>query len=281
MNILDISLYALIAANALITYKGFNDRSFFSDNTFSISGILVHKQYKRIISSGFLHVDWTHLLFNMFALFSFGQLLLQLVGPIQFFIIYFVSLVGGSLLSLFINRKKSYYSAVGASGAVSGVIFACIAIYPQVGIYFFFIPIEIPGWVFGPAFILISIFGMKRQSDNIGHDAHLGGAIIGMLITVLLHPYLLKENLLVIVGILVPTILFLIYMIKKPAVSKWVKAREHNYENLSIDDKYNAKRADKKAEIDRILDKANAKGWENLSPEEVATLNAYADKHKL
>lgn len=279
MNILDISLYALIAANAFISYKGFNDRLFFSNNTFSISGILVHKQYKRIISSGFLHVDWTHLLFNMFALYSFGQLLLQLVGPIQFFIIYFVSLIGGGLLSLFINRKKNYYSAVGASGAVSGVIFACIALYPQVGIYFFFIPIEIPGWIFGPAFILISIFGMQRQSDNIGHDAHLGGAIIGMLITILLNPYVLRANPLIIAGILIPTILFLIYLVKKPQVSKWVKEREFN--NLTKDDKYNTKRADEKAEIDRILDKANAMGWEHLSPEEVARLNAYAEKHKL
>ena len=253
MDVSQISLIALIAANVLFSLKGFNDRSFFNDNTFSISGILVHKQYKRIISSGFLHVDWTHLLFNMFALYSFGQLLLQLVGTLQFFIIYFVSLIGGGLLSLYINRKKSYYSAVGASGAVSGVIFACIAIYPQVGIYFFFIPVEIPGWIFGPAFILISIFGMQRQSDNIGHDAHLGGAIIGMLITIILNPYVLRANPLVIAGILIPTVLFLIYMIKKPQVSKWVKQREHQPNFQSVDDKYNAKRAEEKAEIDRIL----------------------------
>ena len=84
-----------------------------------------------------------------------------------------------------------------------------------------------------------------------------------MLITIVLNPYVLRANPLIIAGILLPTILFLIYMIKKPQVSKWVKEREFN--NLSIDDKYNTKRANEKAEIDRILDKANAKGWEKTT----------------
>ncbi len=279
MDSYTISIVALIAANVLFSLKGFNDPVFFSNNAFSISGILVHKQYKRIISSGFLHVDWGHLLFNMFALYSFGQLLLQLVGVVYFFVIYFVSLIGGGLLSLYINKAKSYYSAVGASGAVSGVIFACIALYPDVGIYMFFIPVEIPGWVFGPAFILISIYGMQRQSDNIGHDAHLGGAIIGMLITIAIFPMVLQQNLLVILGILLPTIGFLIYLINKPTVNKWVKQREHNYQ--TADDAYNANKQAEKKEIDRILDKANKNGWESLNPEEVKTLNAYAEKNKL
>lgn len=277
MDPANLSFYALIAANVLFSMKGFNDRLFFADNAFTVSGILGQKQFKRLISSGFLHVDWTHLLFNMFALYSFGRLLLQLVGPVQFFIIYFVSLVGGSLISLLINRHKSYYSAVGASGAVSGVIFACIAIYPQVGIYFFFIPIEIPGWVFGPAFILISIFGMQRQADNIGHEAHLGGAIIGMLLTIALNPFVLQANLLVIAAILLPTLGFMIYLARKPLTSNWVEQRRVK----TLDDDFLDENAEKKKEIDRILDKANTQGWENLTPDEVKTLNAYAEKNKM
>jgi membrane associated rhomboid family serine protease len=271
-------LIALIAANVLFSLKGFNDRVFFSENAFTVSGILGQKQYKRIISSGFLHVDWTHLLFNMFALYSFGQLLLQLVGSVQFFAIYFISLIGGSLLSLFINRNKSYYSAVGASGAVSGVIFACIALYPDVGIYIFFIPIEIPGWVFGPAFILFSIYGMKRQGDNIGHEAHLGGAVIGMIVAIAFNPLVLQMNLLVIAAILLPTIGFMIYIARKPPASKWVKDKMTNYQ--TIDDEYLEEKVENQREIDAILDKANTHGWESLTKDEVATLNEFAEQRK-
>ncbi len=279
MNTLFIGLYVLIGANVLISLKGFNDRLFFNENTFSIAAILQRKEYKRIISSGFLHVDWTHLLFNMFALYSFGQLLLQLVGSVQFFAIYFISLVGGSLLSLLINRNKSYYSAVGASGAVSGVIFACIALYPQVGIYIFLIPIEIPGWVFGPAFILFSIYGMKRQSDNIGHEAHLGGAVIGMLVAIAFNMFVLAANWLVILAILVPTIGFMIYLAHKPLTSSWVKSKEHkSYQ--TIDDEYLDEKVENQREIDAILDKANTHGWESLTKDEIATLNDYAEKKK-
>lgn len=275
MNTLFIGLYVLIAVNVLFSLKGFNDPIFFRKNLFSISDIIVHKEYKRLLTSGFLHVDWTHLLFNMFALYSFGQLLLQLVGQVEFFAIYFVSLVGGNLLSLFINRHKSNYSAVGASGAVSGVIFACIAIYPQVGIYIFFIPIAIPGWIFGPAFILISIYGMKRQSDNIGHEAHLGGAIIGMLVTIAFNPILLKLNPLVIAGILLPTIAFMIYLARKPLQSSWVKSKEVGYQ--TIDDTYNSEKAEKQQRIDALLDKASTQGWESLTPEELKELDQLAN----
>ncbi len=278
MDTLFIGLYALIGANVLFSLNGFNNRHFFSENAFNISGILGRKEYKRLISSGFLHVGWGHLLFNMFALYSFGQLLLQLVGQVEFFAIYFVSLLGGNLLSLFINRTKSYYSAVGASGAVSGVIFACIALYPQVGIYIFLIPIEIPGWVFGPAFILISIFGMQRQSDNIGHEAHLGGAIIGMLVTIAFNPFVLKANPLVIAGILLPTIAFMIYIARKPLQSKWVKSKEVSYQTK--DDAYNAEKAKKQQRLNELLDKANKQGWESLSKEELNELDELANGKK-
>ena len=276
MNTLFIGLYALIAANVLFSLRGFGDRAFFADNTFSISGILGRKEYKRIISSGFLHVGWGHLLFNMFALYSFGQLLLQLVGQFQFFVIYFVSLVGGSLLSLYINRNKSHYSAVGASGAVSGVIFACIALYPQVGIYIFLIPVKIPGWIFGPAFILISIYGMQRQSDNIGHEAHLGGAIVGMLVTIAFNMWVLKANPLIIAAMLLPTIGFMIYLAKKPAVSTWVKSKQYQ----TIDDTYNEKKVDRQKRLDALLDKANKQGWENLTQAELDELDELANGKK-
>ena len=275
MNTLFIGLYVLIGANVLLSMNGFNNRHFLSQNTFNISAVLNGIEYKRLLSSGFMHVSWGHLLFNMFALYSFGQLLLQLVGQLQFFSIYFVSLLGGNLLSLFINRHNSFYSAVGASGAVSGVIFACIAIYPQLGIYILFLPIEIPGWIFGPAFILISIFGMQRQSDNIGHEAHLGGAIIGMLATIAFNPFVLKANPLVIAGILLPTLAFMIYIARKPLQSSWVKGKEVNYQTQ--DDAYLSAKRKRQKELDELLDKANRLGWESLTQQELNRIDELAN----
>lgn len=274
MNIELLPLYIIMAANVLFSMNGFNNKLFFSDNAFTVSGILGQKQYKRLFTSGFLHVGWGHLLFNMFALYSFGQLLLQLVGSVYFIAIYFVSLLGGNLLSLYINRNKSYYSAVGASGAVSGVIFACIALYPDIGIGFIFIPfIDIPGWIFGPAFILISIYGMQRQSDNIGHEAHLGGAIVGMLLTVALYPWVLSQHPLVLGGMLLPTIGFMIYLAKKPPISPWLKKAQYQTQ----DDIFKSRQAEKQNRLNQLLDKANRDGWEKLTQEELNELDKLAN----
>lgn len=275
MNTLYFGLYLLIGATVLFSWYGFENRQFFNSNTFQISAILKARAYKRLISSGFMHVSWTHLFFNMFALYSFGQLLLQLVGQVQFFVIYFVSLLGGNILSLIVNRHKDYYSAVGASGAVSGVIFACIALYPQIGIYIFFIPIKIPGWIFGPAFLLFSMYGMQRQGDSIGHEAHIGGALIGVLITLVLQPFVLKANPLVIIAILLPTLAFLIYTIRKPPINPWVKQTLKM--RSTKDDVYRSERAARQKELDVLLDKANQNGWESLSKDELDRIDALAN----
>ncbi len=277
MDTSQIGIIALIAANVLFSLKGLNDRGFFAANLFSVGQILQHKQYKRLLSSGFLHVSWVHLFFNMFTLYSFGKLLLELVGPVQFFIIYFVSLVGGNVLSLLLNRHKSYYTAVGASGAVSGVLFACIAVYPQIGVSLFFIPIFIPGWLFGILFILISVYGMHKGTDNIGHDAHLGGALIGLITTVLFYPALLFAEPLILAAMFVPALVFLLYLAKKPPQPNWLKQREH----LPTPTPKKPEPHSQQPEIDRILDKANTQGWETLTPAEIATLQDFAERNKL
>ena len=97
MNTSQFGIIALIVANVLFSYKGFQDRGFFRGYLFSPGAILVNKEYKRLITSGFLHVNWTHLFFNMFTLYSFGGLLFHLLGPVKFFLIYFVSLIGGNV----------------------------------------------------------------------------------------------------------------------------------------------------------------------------------------
>jgi membrane associated rhomboid family serine protease len=184
----------IIAANFLISYKGFNDRAFFEKYKFEVDKILIEKEYYRLITSGFLHVDWTHIIFNMISLFAFSELLEIHIGPIYFLIIYFGSLIAGDLLALFIHKNHGDYSSVGASGAVCGIIFASIALFPGLEIGFFILPISIPSWIYGLLYTAYSIYGIKSKRDNIGHEAHLGGALVGMLIAIFLYPNSLVEN---------------------------------------------------------------------------------------
>ena len=144
-----------------------------------------------LFSSGFLHTSWWHFGFNMIALTSFSWSLEMLFGVWKFLFIYFASLIGGGLLALYIHRNHGDYSAVGASGAISGVIMSSILLFPTVPIHFIFMPPElgVPGWFFGLLFILVSIFGIKKQIGNIGHEAHLGGAITGTTITLFFIPF--------------------------------------------------------------------------------------------
>ncbi len=178
----------LIGSIVLISYRGFRDTYFFNKYMFQVGAILEGKQFIRMVSSGWLHGSGAHLAFNMIALWSFAEVIIQL-GSVFFFVaIYFLSLIGGSLTSLYIHRHNLYYSAIGASGAVSGVVFASILLYPQGSIYLFLIPFPIPSWLFGILYLLVSMYGMKRQGDNIGHEAHLGGALSGLLITSIWFP---------------------------------------------------------------------------------------------
>jgi len=208
-------IYILIALIALISYKGFNDRVFFEKYMLRVGSVLNAKEYIRMVSSGFLHADWTHLIFNMFTLYFFGPEVLYNAGITNFLIIYFGALVFGNLVSIYFNRQNWSYSAIGASGAVSGIIFSSIILYPAMSLYIFPIPIAIPGWLFGIAYVLYSIYGMKSQLGNIGHSAHLGGGIAGILITILLIPDVLMDSWITILLILIPFVILLILERKK------------------------------------------------------------------
>ncbi|REH52623.1 rhomboid family protein [Tenacibaculum gallaicum] len=183
----------LIVANVLVSLKGFNDAAFFDRYKFQVQKILGGEKI-RMLTSGFLHVDWLHLGFNMYALYLFGKVVDSSFGTLNFILIYFVSLIAGSMYSLYQHKKVPYYSAVGASGGVSGVIFSSIMLYPGMELIMLPIPVPIPGYVFGVGYLLYSIYGMKNQVGNIGHSAHLGGAIGGYLITLLLRPSVITNH---------------------------------------------------------------------------------------
>lgn len=190
-------IIGLILVNVLISVKGFGDAAFFDRYKFQVQRILGGEKL-RMMSSGFLHVDWMHLGFNMYALYLFGKVVDASFGTVNFLLIYFASLLAGSMYSLYQHKSEPYYSAVGASGAVSGIIFSSIMLYPDMELIMLPIPIPLPGYVFGIGYLVYSIYGMKNQVGNIGHSAHLGGAIGGYVITLLLRPSVVSNNTLMI-----------------------------------------------------------------------------------
>ena len=258
----------LIIANFAFTYKGLRDHTFFDNYKFEVDRIFVSKEYKRLITSGFLHVSWLHLILNMFSLFAFSALLESYLGGINFLIIYFSSLLGGNLLALFIHRQHADYSAVGASGAVSGIIFASIALFPGLGISLFGL-ISIPSWLYGLAYVIYSIYGIRSKRDNIGHEAHLGGALIGLIIAVMLEPTAFAQNYLSILIIVTPVLIFIFLIILKPQVlfidNFYFKSHSTYFD---IDDQYNEERVNKQKELDQLLDKIGQRGIDSLSKKE-------------
>ncbi|QVY64993.1 rhomboid family intramembrane serine protease [Polaribacter sp. Q13] len=210
MNNINQAVLLLIIANVLVSMKGFKDYAFLDKYKFQVGKVLSGEKI-RTITSGFLHVDWMHLGFNMYALYLFGDIVVHILGVVNFLIIYFGSLLAGSLYSLRYHKNDPYYSAIGASGAVSGIVYASILLYPGMELYLFFIPIPIPGYIFGVGYLLYSIYGMKKQLGNVGHSAHLGGAIGGFVISLLLNPSLFNTNKILVISLGIPIILLLLF----------------------------------------------------------------------
>jgi len=212
MGNLSLVTIVIIVANALISFKGFGDYGFFERYKFNVGGIRRGEQI-RLFSAGFLHVDMTHLLFNMITLYFFAPIVLGYLGSVYFIIIYVLSLILGNLLSFYFHQNEYHYSAVGASGAVTGILYSAILLEPDMKLYIFFVPVGIPAYLFGIGYLMYSIYGMKKQLGNIGHDAHFGGAIGGYFVTLILAPWLFEAHLLM-VGLLAIPIVILFMMHK-------------------------------------------------------------------
>ena len=209
MGDLDLVTLIVIGINVLVSMKGFNDPSFFEKYKFN-TGAVKRGEQIRILTSGFLHVSTAHLFFNMLTLYFFASLVVNLLGTVNFVIIYLGSLVLGNLLSFYFHRNEDFYTAVGASGAVSGILYSAILLQPGMSLYMFFIPIPIPAYIFGIGYLLYSIYGMRAQNDNIGHDAHFGGAIGGYVLTLAMAPFLFQANTLMVGLLAIPIVILFI-----------------------------------------------------------------------
>jgi membrane associated rhomboid family serine protease len=199
-------LILILLATILISFKGFNDVSFFRKFEFHIEKIRSGEQI-RMLSSGFLHADIAHLAFNMYTLYIFAPTVYDYLGNFSFGIIYLISLFAGNLLTFYFHKNDLNYRAIGASGAVMGVLYAAILIEPERNLQLMFIPINIPSYIFGIGYLLYSIYGMKAKNDNIGHTAHFGGAIGGLLFAIAQEPNLFLNNFKMVGLLLVPIVI--------------------------------------------------------------------------
>lgn len=192
-----IITWIIIVITTVASLIAFNRDDLFNRWKFNPYQVLHAKQWYRFLTYGILHADWLHLIINMFVLYSFGRRVENLMKDIfgsQGLLFYFLLYFGGIFLSVIPSfekhRNHSWYNAVGASGAVSAVVFSSIILEPSSKIGLIFLPIPIPASIFGILYLLFSAYMARRASDNIGHDAHFWGALFGALLTIALKPTL-------------------------------------------------------------------------------------------
>ena len=147
--------------------------------------------YTSFITSGFIHADVGHLFFNMITFYFFAFPLESIMGPVRFTILYFASMIIADLPSFFKNRNNPLYASLGASGAVSGVVFGYILYDPLSRIYIMFIPIGIPAFIYAFLYLAYCVYASKRQGGHINHSAHFWGSLTGAILTILFNPAVL------------------------------------------------------------------------------------------
>lgn len=268
----------ILAVTAFLSYRGFTDPAFRARYLFDSRRIYPGGEFVRLLSSGFLHANWIHLALNMWVLYLFGGMLEKAAGPVLLLAVYFASIVGGSLLSLALHLGKPHL-ALGASGGVSGLVLAQVFLFPGGSMFVFPIPVPIPSWLFAIGFIAYSILGIRSASDGIGHDAHLGGALIGLFTATAFYPEIFSANrplylavVLLAGGFLLTTLrggrqqrrprMRLVRVARPPAEPP----RRKPEPPASGPDE------DREAVIDLLLEKISRGGMESLTPEERALL---------
>ena len=190
----------IIVVTAVISLMAWNNPALMSRWILNPYQVAQRGQYYRLITSGFLHADWGHLIFNMLSLYFFGGFIEQVFGALfggngAIYLIgfYLVGILVSDIPSFLKHRSNPGYNSLGASGGVSAVIFAAILFRPLTPIYFYFIPIGIPGFIFGALYLAYSYYESRRASTNVNHDAHFYGALFGILFMIVVYPAVLPQ----------------------------------------------------------------------------------------
>ena len=182
----------LLVVNVIASLIAFRNEAFMQQNILWVGPMRERGEWYRGISSGFLHVNQLHLFLNIYGLWLFGPICEYMLGGVGFVIVYFASLAGGSVWAYIHNRNSPDYRAAGASGALSGIVLAFCLFEPFAILLAFFV---IPMWgiVFGVLYVAISYAFSMRENRIIGHEAHLGGAVAGVIATLLVRPETFSE----------------------------------------------------------------------------------------
>lgn len=195
MQSYDLILLLIIIPIAFTSFKAFKSESLFNKLLFNAYRIKHFKEWYRFFSHGLVHGDMMHLGFNMYVLWIFGDIVMDfftyyfgVVANLAFLGLFIPSLFFSSLGSYFKHKDNVHYNAVGASGAVSAIVFASILLYPEGKMGLLFLPFMIPSWLFGLLYLAFTAYMDKKQMDNIGHNAHFWGSIYGVVFILLLRP---------------------------------------------------------------------------------------------
>ena len=286
----------VIAITCWVSFLGFRDPSFQAKLIFWPEAILAWGQYYRLITSGFLHLNGYHLAMNMVSLYFFGPLIESVYGPEQFLTFYLAAIIGGNLLALYVHRYHDY-RALGASGGVAGIIFAHILLFPGGSISTLYLfPIPIPSWLFAIGYLVGSFYAMQRGMTNVGHDAHLGGALVGLFTAASFHPSAIRYHPWWFAGITVGTVLLFIYLARNPLFlplegidftkakgrpATWPKRFSgifHFTRRKSPTAPVPFSRPER--EVDALLRKISESGFDSLTKEEKDMLNEISSKYR-
>jgi membrane associated rhomboid family serine protease len=191
---MELSLTLIIVIlTSIVSISAFSNQKVMDDLIFYGPAISQRRQWYRMFTHGLIHADAAHLIFNMIALYSFGtavekafssSCLFGNLGKLMFIVLYITGLAAASIPDLIKHKDSYHFRSLGASGAVSAVIFSSIVILPTVGVGIIFLPVQIPGYIFAALYLIISAYLDKRGGGNINHGAHLWGAIYGLLFTI-------------------------------------------------------------------------------------------------
>ena len=187
----------ILAITCIVSFTAFSNEKIMEDLIFYPPAVTNQNQWYRFITSGFIHADILHLAFNMYSFYLFGRIVeeafIQIFGDkgkILYIFLYIIALVVCLLPTYLNNKDNYYYRSLGASGAVSAVIFAGIFIFPTMKMGLFLIPVMVPGFVFGPIFLLLSAYLAKRGHGNINHSAHIWGGVFGIVFLIICCQFL-------------------------------------------------------------------------------------------
>ena len=185
----------IVALTCLISWQALNNQNFQNQCMFIPYNVKHSNEYYRLLSHVLVHPDFAHLAFNMISMFYLGKYLeMQLVyeygnlGMYYFIILYLLGGLAATILPYSRNSDNSMYRSLGASGAVSAVVFATIMWNPQLELMLLFIPIPIKAYILGPIYLAVEYYSMRRGGSGIAHDAHIGGALFGILFVLLIDP---------------------------------------------------------------------------------------------